>query len=100
MVDERPARAAAWALAASMAAGLKGSGMGGGGSGAGRLMLGGLKSALNGLLLSAVVNSGRSPQPIRSDGASTKVIRWSGAHKRRLPLTFPGVRATLVVARV
>src|SRR5258708_29682718 len=54
MVDERPARAAAWAFAASMAAGLNGSGIVGGGSGAGgggMLMVGGLKRALNGLLL-------------------------------------------------
>jgi hypothetical protein len=49
MVDERPARIAAWAFAASMAAGLNGSGIGGGGSGAGGGgMLGALKSALNG----------------------------------------------------
>ena len=52
MVDERPARAAAWAFAASMTAGLNGSGMGGGGIGAGGGgMVGGLKRALNGLLL-------------------------------------------------
>jgi hypothetical protein len=60
MVDERPARAAAWALAASMAAGLNGSGMGGGGSGAGGggiLMLGGLKSELKGFSFSVIAIS-------------------------------------------
>jgi hypothetical protein len=58
MVDERPARAAAWAFAASIAAGLKGSGMGGGGSGAGGggiLMVGGLKSELKGFSFSSTV---------------------------------------------
>jgi hypothetical protein len=60
MVDERPARAAACALAASIAAVLKGSGMGGGGSGAGGggiLMVGDLKSELKGFSFSVVAIS-------------------------------------------
>ena|SRR5579871_600706 len=52
MVDERPARSAAWAFAASRAAGLNGSGIGGGGNGAGGGgMVGALKRAVIGSLL-------------------------------------------------
>ena len=66
MVDERPARDAAWAFAASIVAGLNGSGMVGGGSGAGGGgMVGGLKRALNGLLLFAVAIFFGARRPLR-----------------------------------